>query len=45
MHHPTDVLAGAVAGGTWLTLVVVLLLAPPRRALPLRPTPLEPTLR
>jgi membrane-associated phospholipid phosphatase len=39
MHFPTDVLAGAVAGGAWLTLVVVLLLAPPRRAVPLPSAP------
>jgi membrane-associated phospholipid phosphatase len=44
MHYPTDVLAGAAAGGAWLTLVVVLLLAPPRRALPLLSTPARPHL-
>jgi membrane-associated phospholipid phosphatase len=33
MHFPTDVLAGAAAGGAWLTLVVLLVLAPPRAAL------------
>jgi undecaprenyl-diphosphatase len=44
MHFPTDVLAGAAAGGAWLTLVVVLLLAPPRRALPLLAAPARPPL-
>jgi membrane-associated phospholipid phosphatase len=39
MHFPTDVLAGAAAGGAWLTLVVILVLAPPRAALPLLSTP------
>jgi membrane-associated phospholipid phosphatase len=40
MHFPTDVLGGAAAGGAWLALVVLVLLAPPR---PARPRPAPPT--
>ena len=32
MHYLTDVLAGALASGFWLTAVLVLLLAPRPRA-------------
>jgi membrane-associated phospholipid phosphatase len=39
MHFPTDVLAGAAAGGAWLALVVVLVLVPPPAALPLLSAP------
>ena len=38
MHYPTDVLAGAAAGGTWLALVILLLLAPTPRVFPPRST-------
>jgi membrane-associated phospholipid phosphatase len=43
MHFPTDVLAGAAAGGAWLTLVVVLVLARPRAAGPLLSAPARPS--
>jgi membrane-associated phospholipid phosphatase len=42
MHFPTDVLAGAAAGGAWLALVVVLVLARPRAAGPLLSAPARP---
>jgi undecaprenyl-diphosphatase len=32
MHHPTDVVLGAIGGGVWLLLVVWVLLPPRRRA-------------
>jgi undecaprenyl-diphosphatase len=32
MHHPTDVVVGAIGGGVWLLLVVAVLLPPRRRA-------------
>ena len=42
MHYLTDVLAGALASGIWLTVVLVVLL--PNR-LPTRAAPLEPDQR